>query len=526
MYGYSVEKKGILTDNYYKEIGKYIKPEPQGVYVMVRKKGNKIFINQDFHGNYGIYIYKNKDTNYFAISNSFLLLEKYLIDKENLTFNKDFADNFIISSSVSLSLDETLIKEIKQIPNNSFIVIDIKTRQIKIYNIDYKENTIPLESVEGLKIIDDWADKWGFIFRSLNHKTNNFLIDLSGGFDTRMVLSLFINSGININDSNIFSTKAKSHDHDIDLIIAKNISSNLGFKINDLNIDNNGTNINKKISIYNTFYSKLGFHKEFYLKTIFYKKPRFVFSGNCGETLRGMPCLKINEFIKRLSSIKIFGHEEEFYNSSMRILNRSISILKSGKKYMNDYEISYDLYSKSVGRNHCGKGALERFITNTYTLHPLMDPEIKKIKYKMDNISDYLMAYIYIRFAKELINFPFQGNRSINLESIKKAEKLNNEYIPYEIKADYNKKFYIDCKKKITNYSLVDNENPEDGYQYLKKLIRSSKYEKLLNKVYDNKVFDWANEHAQKSNYHPLRHHYALLAIAKTLEILSMNKSL
>ena len=38
MYGYTVSTKGILTDNYYKKQGYYEEPDPQGVYVMVRKK--------------------------------------------------------------------------------------------------------------------------------------------------------------------------------------------------------------------------------------------------------------------------------------------------------------------------------------------------------------------------------------------------------------------------------------------------------------------------------------------------------
>lgn len=74
MYGYFVSKNGILTDNYYKQLGEYTKPEPQSVYIMIRKFDSEIIINQDCHGSYGLYLFENKDTNYFAISNSFLTL--------------------------------------------------------------------------------------------------------------------------------------------------------------------------------------------------------------------------------------------------------------------------------------------------------------------------------------------------------------------------------------------------------------------------------------------------------------------
>ena len=42
MYGYSVSRNGILTDNYYKQIGEYTEPEPQGVYVMIRKVNSEV----------------------------------------------------------------------------------------------------------------------------------------------------------------------------------------------------------------------------------------------------------------------------------------------------------------------------------------------------------------------------------------------------------------------------------------------------------------------------------------------------
>jgi hypothetical protein len=70
MYGFSVSIKGILTNNYYKEKGYSEYPEPQGVYIMIRKMGEEIRISQDFCGSFGIYFYENKTSRYFALSNS------------------------------------------------------------------------------------------------------------------------------------------------------------------------------------------------------------------------------------------------------------------------------------------------------------------------------------------------------------------------------------------------------------------------------------------------------------------------
>ena len=130
LYGFIVSKDGILTDNYYQKLGNYSEPLPQGAYIMLRKIGKEIIINQDFYGSYGIYIYENKDENYFALSNSFLLLQKYLFGKQNFTFNKDYAFNFIAMALLSYSIDETLINEIKQIPSNAFIIINTEKKKI------------------------------------------------------------------------------------------------------------------------------------------------------------------------------------------------------------------------------------------------------------------------------------------------------------------------------------------------------------------------------------------------------------
>jgi len=106
---------------------------------MIRKIGKEIKINQDFYGSFGLYIYENKNAGYFALSNSFLLLEEYLIGKQNFTFNKEFSDNLIISDLCSPSIYETMINEIILIPPNSFIVLNIKKKHLKFITLIIKK---------------------------------------------------------------------------------------------------------------------------------------------------------------------------------------------------------------------------------------------------------------------------------------------------------------------------------------------------------------------------------------------------
>lgn len=399
MYGFSISKDGILTDNYYKKIKNYKDPEPNGVYIMVRKIKNEIKINQDFYGSIGLYLYENKNTGYFAISNSFLLLEEYLIGKQNFTLNKDFADNLLIEELCTPSISETLVKEIIKLPSNIFITISIANKTFKYSYIDYKENTISPESEEGIKIIDKWADKWGYIIRSLKMQTNNLSLDLSGGFDTRMALAIVLNSGIALNDILIHSIKDKSGIHEEDFKIANNISSYFGFNLNNIKLDEGGTLFNIKDSLFCSIYSKLGFHKEFYLQKNFLNKPLFRFTGGGGEFIRGYPGKNIQKYMENLSSnsLEIKGHQKDFHDASIRICNRSVELLKKTKEYKDDFEIASDLYYRGRTRPHFGSASYEYFIANKFLLQPLIDSDIKRIKINIDGIHNHdVLAYIII----------------------------------------------------------------------------------------------------------------------------------
>ena len=313
-----------------------------------------------------------------------------------------------------------MVKEINKLASNSFIIINIKEKSFKINYINYETQTIPLGSKEGLKIIDQWVDKWGYIIRSLIKKTKNISLDLSGGFDTRTLLSIFLNSGIDLKKILINSSNDKKHTHDEDFKIASKIASAYNFKLNNYNLDNNGIQWGLKNTLLCTIYSKLGFHKEFYFKNRFFEKPKFIFHG--GGEIRGYPGMPIQKYIEGISS-QNNKLGKEFYSSSKKLCNRSVSFLKKEKEYNNNYEISSSFYQRGRSANHDGKADLEGFIANTYQIQPLIDPDIKKIKFINNNHSTHdLISYVYIRFGYNLTTFHFQGKRTLNSEILKRQK--------------------------------------------------------------------------------------------------------
>ena len=135
------------------------------------------------------------------------------------------------------------------------------------------------------------------------------------------------------------------------------------------------------------------------------------------------------------------------------------------------------------------------------------------------NTTHDLLAYILVRFSLDLINFPFEGKRYLSIESIIKAKKLSKDFLPYQIKLDYNEKFFIDNERKLSFPPTEKNIINE----YLSNLFKSNKFINIINHLYNNTVYEWAKAYSTREKYVPLRHGYGLFAIAKTLEDLSLN---
>ena len=369
-------------------------------------------------------------------------------------------------------------------------------------------------------------DKWGYIIRSIKNQTDNISFDLTGGFDTRSALPILLHSNINLKEILINSINDNKSVHEQDYQIASNISSKYGLKLNNVSFDPREIRFNINDSLICEYYTKLGFHKSLNLNNSFYINPRFSFTGGGGETIRGFPGVYIEEYIKFLLSDykQIKGHEEEFYNSSIRLLKRSINLLKKEKKINNLFDIAPSFYIRGPAVNHFGKISLKFFLRNRYLFQPLMDPDLKKIKFNINKDTNHdMIAYIYVRFAPDLIQFPFEGNKILNYKSIEKAKTLNKLIKSYESKTDFNPNFYIDFKR---HYEVSSSYKIWNHKRYMENLFISEEFVHNINQKNNNSIYEWACEFRDKTDFMPLKHLYGLLAISKTIGLLTLNNNL
>lgn len=229
LYGFCLDNSHIVLDikDLHKDFGN------EGAYVYVKNDDNIITVKQDFVGCYGIYIFRQDD--YFATSNSFMYLVDYLKKNYKLTFNKDYANAFLSSNLETFSCQETIINEIVVLERNAIIKINKAKRSMEIIHKNYQENSLEPDSKEFFASLDMWYFKWTKFIRNLKKKTNNVMVDLTGGFDSRITFLLFLGANINLDEIFINSINDNLYTHKKDYEIASKIANHYNFKLNQGN---------------------------------------------------------------------------------------------------------------------------------------------------------------------------------------------------------------------------------------------------------------------------------------------------
>lgn len=133
------------------------------------------------------------------------------------------------------------------------------------------------------------------------------------------------------------------------------------------------------------FHTKMAFHKELFFRYHKSEKKRYLISGAGGESVRNYWNGTAQEFKNHVAnrgqrySVNI---SEEIRKSVVNIIDGDYSFLREKYHLNDDDDKKLPLYLNQDVRysSHFGKWGVEDYFYNIYTLSPLLDPELRKLR--------------------------------------------------------------------------------------------------------------------------------------------------
>jgi len=571
LYGYYIEDDIITNDTMTPDTA--INPEQAtGVFLYVKSDEKCIEITQSFEGGYGLFLFQKNG--YFALSNSFMMLVDHIKHSFPLSFNTAYADAFIVEDETAMGYQETMVNEIRLLTKDVTVIIDKKSHVINLQKIDYKECSVPLNTTEGINLLDQWYDKWTRFIHTLARKSDQITVDLSGGMDSRATFLLFLGSNIDLSQIRVNSIHDNNHTHTEDYQIASDIARHFHFTLNkDLPVKPSLRLATEDI-INISYYTKLGMHKQLYYKTSIPHATRYNFTGAAGECVRSShwdiaPSQFAKEKIHRTTIYKSIDFTESMKHSldeAFQGLIKNYHIKDADSK-----EIMWQWFINVRCRYHFGMADVEAFLANTIRIAPFYDPLLHKINCLIaDNKDRYLLfILIFVRFCPELLNFPFDGGRSFSKSTIAYAQQLNAQFprnLSKNSVANPKSKFVLNeasketsnepdtfLKRFITSYhkkpsSLApeakDTGSKSDTFfkrfiaSYHKKpsslaevnaftenLVHSPIFKNYFLKYYPSEVYEIADQHLLGIPFHPFQEFFPIIGIVKILHDIEVSQS-
>lgn len=281
-------------------------------------------------------------------------------------------------------------------------------------------------------------------------------------------------------------------------------------------------------------YVRLPFHKELHYNFQKQAHKYYVVGGDGGENLRkyyDVPASEIAApYLKKIDGYK---NSEEIKQSFLTIFNDTIKEIQT--KYniddISSKDVSSLLYMNARACYHFGSGVITEYFKNHFTLTPLLDPLILKLKLNTSECQDsnLLIATIFSRYCPKLLDFKIQGNRFIEPSTIEFANKINKKY-PVDMNKLLSTKHDTEYNIITTDKELLNIENTNEGVpvdypdKFLKSIFDSEFFEEFITKYFDQERYNYAKNHYNKSSHYRLREIYSLIANAMIIKIIEQNK--
>lgn len=447
---YDVEKKwlvngvGILSDsNNKKWLGqkdweKFFnsnpKPAVTGNFLTFTLHEKEIKIKNDLAGLKTIYFIVTDNEIIFSSNLSILL--KYQQSVE-IDFNA-FGSKWLLYNQL---ITRSVIKGVKKLPANSELIINENNYKIN------KNSWLPNERFSE----KDFFDELQQLINISLPENYSLTFGLSGGFDSRVLLSMLINSQRN------FNLHTFGFENEQDVIIAKKLSDELGIKITLLLTDIANKNIWNSVSQYlcdNEMVEPAStFYKLFQLFDPYFKN-KFLIDGANGEIYR-------RQFLNRLefagpgiiTNRKIDSLFDQIRMPRADIFNNDINqlMIDSAKKEIEEFLDTMPAIDDIGYENF-----LDWFNVKTRFVN-YFGPE----QMRLDTFMPSLMPYINDKLLSKLFSIPLELRRN---------RKMFNEYL---IKQD----------KRLRKIPLVKGDTVYPFYLTKKGMLVYAKLKSLFNKA-------------------------------------------
>lgn len=485
-----------------------------GSYIYIDVEANKMQFFTDASGDITIYYYCDKK--YWAVSNSFWMLQEDVQKHQKLTLNTKIAIHNISAPLSSLAIGETIINEISCI--SRFEELIIENGELSIHKKPC--NIFDTELSDSIDILDEWIDKWSRILKAIEKSEYTLKFDLSGGFDSRMTFALAVAAGIDFNKNNVFvqsivpSTKGQVDHLKDDYEIASLIAEKLDFKLNRSICDTyKELNTDKSVEIFEE--TMLCNHREAYFFNGYATKPVFHFGGYGGETVRG-DVHSVEEWLKMIDT-DCNGMEgiakKVFLESYDKCKVEGFSSEKC-----DEFASLTMFWMETWQKYHFGETILYRTITNEIVLSPLTDPLIYRIQpfFKGEPVVNIIYSLILQRTAPWLLEIPLSGGRAANEKAIQIAKDLLNDKM--RIKRDYTEIEGIQIKTLLTVFPEGEFDAKSAEKLFASYVLADSESRNTIKKlgIYGRHLLTYAeNKYEDDDLYYPNRFIAPLRSISK-----------
>lgn len=468
-----------------------------GIFVNIIDYNDILYIQQDFYCGFGLYIFRNKE--YWAISNNILLLVLHLKNRFKLSISSEYFALHMLQKVCVASVNRTIINEIAELGQGEYCLIHKSSGKLEIHKNIYDKYTVPVYSRSAIDLLESWINRYSSLCKTLVTCGYNVSVDLTGGFDTRAVLPVWLpllREGLALT---VNSSDDGLDCHAEDYEISRRIAEAYSFNLNEDKTETDSIPLTTDESLLVTLLAKGFVHEQFYYAKKIFRKPCFKFTGNGGEAVRGYGVGDMEKYI----TDQVCNKKSElncFKKDAAAFLEQTIVALKN--ENCDDIEDAQLIYLHSRIKNHYLRSSLESLLANSIQISPLIDPVLTKLDLTRKGIEDCrgLFAVIYDRFLPELEIIPFEGGRSIQAVTWEKAKKLNNNF------PDRQNTTYLPIQLKINDVSLsMHCRNSDFGAQpeaYVKKLYAREDVKEFVARRFGYEIYEFAKGYDEFTKYY------------------------